>query len=129
MLYKITVRSVIDYGIFVYYQTLTLLQKNKLDKIQYSSAKRLSGTLHYTSREKLEKELGWESIRDRADNLGLTLFYKIHYNVTRPLVKCWMPSIRNTNTALRSNTVYIETSFKGLKYRKSFFSIHVQMLE
>ena len=121
LLYKITVRSVIDYSIFVYYQTLTLLQKNKLDKIQYSAAKLVSSTLHYTSREKLEKELGWESIRERADNLGLTLFHKIHCNVTRPLVKSCMPVIRNTNTALRSNTVYMETAYKGLKYRNSFF--------
>ena len=53
LLYKKPVRSVIDYSIFVYYQTLTLLQKNKLDKIQYSAAKLVSSTLHYTSREKL----------------------------------------------------------------------------
>ena len=89
--------------------------------MQYSAAKLVSSTLHYTSREKLEKELVWESIRERADNLGQTLFHKIHCNFTTPLVKCCMPVIRNTNRALRSNTVYMETTYKGSKYRNNLF--------
>ena len=92
-----------------------------LDTRQYSAAKLVSRTLHYTSRVKLEKERGWDSIRGRADTLGLILFHKKHCNVTRPLLRSSMPAIRNTNTELRPNTIYIENYFKGVKYRNIFF--------
>ena len=78
LLYKTTIISVIDYGLIVYYHSLTQTDKMKIDRIQYSAAKLVSSTMHYTSRVKLEKELGWESMKDRADYLGLTLFHKIH---------------------------------------------------
>ena len=91
LLYKTTIRSVIDYGLIVYYHSLTQTDKNKIDKIQYSAAKLVSTTMHLTSKVKLEKELGWSSIKDRADFLGLTLFHKIHCNQLRPLIKSCMP--------------------------------------
>lgn len=93
LLYKITVRSIIDYGLIVFYHTLTQVQMAKLDKIQYSAAKLVTSTLHYTSKEKLFSELGWESIKERADYLGLMLFHKIHCNMTRPLTKYLMPEL------------------------------------
>ena len=34
ILYKTTIRSVIDYGLFVYYQSLAQADKNRIDKIQ-----------------------------------------------------------------------------------------------
>ena len=44
-------------------------------------------SLHLTSAEKINSELGWESIKDRIDFLGLSLFHKINYYETRPLVR------------------------------------------
>ena len=76
LLYKTTIRSVIDYGLIVYYHSLSQTDKNKIDKIQYSAAKLVSSTMHLTSRVKLEKEMGWSSIKDRADFLALTLLKK-----------------------------------------------------
>ena len=63
LLYKTTVRLVIDYGLIVYYHSLTQTDKNRIDKIQYSAAKLVSSTIHLTSRVKLECELGWSSIK------------------------------------------------------------------
>ena len=90
----------------------------KLDKIQYSAAKLVTSTLHYTSKEKLFSELGWESI----DYLGLSLFHKIHCNMTRPLTKHLMPELLNRPQNLRSDKVYRQIPTSGLKFRKSFFS-------
>ena len=118
LLYKITVRSIIDYGLIVFYHTLTQVQMAKLDKIQYSAAKLVTSTLHYTSKEKLFSELGWESI----DYLGLSLFHKIHCNMTRPLTKHLMPELLNRPQNLRSDKVYRQIPTSGLKFRKSFFS-------
>ena len=58
MLYKIIVCSVIDYRV-----------------------------LHFTSKDKLNSELGWETIDTRIKFVGLSLFHKIHLRLTRPLVR------------------------------------------
>ena len=42
--------------------------------------------LYLTNRDKLNVELGWESISKRIEFLGLSLFHKIHLNETRPLI-------------------------------------------
>ena len=84
LLYKILVRSIMNYGLFIFYHILTQVQMSKLDKIQYSAAKHVTNTIHYTSKEKLLAELGWESIKQRADYLGLTIYHKIHCKLTRP---------------------------------------------
>ena len=46
LLYKITVRSVIDYGLPVYFKTLTQTEISRLEQIQYRAAKLVSGALH-----------------------------------------------------------------------------------
>ena len=121
LLYKLTVRSVLDYGLQIYYNTLKLTEKNRLDRIQYSAAKLVTGTLHTTSKIKLNQELGWETISDRANYLGITLFHKIHKNETRPLIKTNMQQwdIGSTNT--RSGGKYIPFKYKSLSYNNSFF--------
>ena len=87
LLYKITVRSVLDYGLPVYFDSLTQTQKMRLEQLQYRAAKLVTGALHLTSREKLNKELGWESIQKRSDILGLNIFHKIPTHETRPLIR------------------------------------------
>ena len=121
LLYKTTVRSVIDYGLIVYCNSLNQSDKNKIDKIQYTAAKLVSSTLHLTSRVKLEKELGWSSIKDRADFLGLTLFHKIHCNTLRPLVKSCMPRFSQRVSDQERVKTYIQFPFKGVYFSNSFF--------
>ena len=66
-----------DYGLMVYGTTLKLSDLNRLEQIQYKAGKIVSGALHLSSKEKLNQELGWESIKTRIDFLGLSLFHKI----------------------------------------------------
>ena len=120
-MYKTTVRSVIDYGILVYYHSLTQADKNRIDKLQYNASKLVSSTLHYTSRIKIEQELGWESISKRAEFLGLTLFQKIHCNQTRPHIKNCMPLISNRASDQTNTCIYQQFPFKGVLFSNSFF--------
>ena len=46
MLYKITVRSIKDYALPVYYHSLKVTDKAKLDRIQYAAAKVVTGVRH-----------------------------------------------------------------------------------
>ena len=84
ILYKLTVRSVIDYALPVYCKTLNQTEIARLEQIQYRAAKLVTGALHFTSKEKLNSELGWETIQKRSELLGLNFFHKIHLHETRP---------------------------------------------
>ena len=74
LLYKLTVRSVVDYALPVYYKTLKQTEIARLESLQYRAAKIVTGALHYTSKEKLNIELGWETINERGN-----LIYFIKY--------------------------------------------------
>ena len=80
----------------------------------------MSGALHYTSADKLNTELGWESIKTRAEFLGLCIFHKIHLNETRPLIRQCMPDI-NYENRLRSQGSYKSFPYISVKYSNSFF--------
>ena len=50
ILYKLQIRSVIDYGLIVFYSTLNQSDIARLNRIQYRSARLVTGALPYTSR-------------------------------------------------------------------------------
>ena len=87
ILYKQQIRSVIDYGLVLFYGGLNESDIAKLDRIQYRSAKVVTGALHFTSRIKLDQDLGWESLAERYELFGLSLFHKIAHNNVRPLLR------------------------------------------
>ena len=62
LLYKITVRSVIDYALPVYCKSLKQTELLRLENLQYRAAKIVTGAYHFTSKDKLNIELGWETI-------------------------------------------------------------------
>ena len=107
LLYKLTVRSVLEYSMIVYYHNLRACQLKRLSQVQYRAAKLCTGALHYTSQDKLEQELAWEPLSVRAESLGLTVFHKISSGLTRPLIKTCMPSIKAMTKNTRSTELYI----------------------
>ena len=82
--HPVTVRSVIDYALPVYAYNLKLTEHARLDRIPYRVAKLVTGALHFTNKEKLNTELGWENFH--FNFLGLSIFQKIHLYQTRPLI-------------------------------------------
>ena len=122
LLYKITVRSVIDYALPVYCKTLKQTELLRLEKLQYRAAKTVTGAFQFTSREKLNIELGWETIEKRSDILGLNMFQKIHLHETRPLIRKCMPKLDiDRQHELRSRGGYIPFKSYGSNHKKSFF--------
>ena len=121
LLYKLTVRRVIDYGLVIYFHKLKQTQKAKLYQVQYRAAKLCTGALKFTSQAKLEKELAWESISERADFVGLCIFHKIHLGLTRALVTKCMPKYNVILHNTRYKTTYVQPKCKGTKFHQSFF--------
>ena len=52
ILYKLTVRSIVDYALPVYCNTLKQTELSRLENLQYRAAKLVTGEFHYTNREK-----------------------------------------------------------------------------
>ena len=121
LLYKLTIRSLIDYGLIIYYNNLTQKQTDRLNQIQYKAAKIVTGALHYSSRVKLENELGWESLKIRFDFLGLTLFDKIARGMTRPLIRNCMTQLNITNVNTRIKTEFKRHKYLNVNHQRSFF--------
>ena len=122
VLYKLTVRSVIDYALPVYYKSLKQTDIARLENLQYRAGKVVTGALHYTSKEKLNLELGWESIVERGNMLCLNIFHKIHLHETRPLVRTCMPKLDIEKSCItRSKGGYIPFKPKDDKFNTSFF--------
>ena len=79
----------------VYLNSPKQTEIGQLNRLQYNAAKLVSGTLHLSSGDKHNKDLGWETLTDRAKCLGLAGFHKIHRVETRPLVRQNMPVYSN----------------------------------
>ena len=122
ILYKLTVRSVLDYGLPVYYNSLKQTEKVRLENLQYRAAKVVTGTFKFSSQQKLYIELGWETIQMRSDILGLNIFQKIHKRETRSLILKCMPKVKyETTMNLRSFGGYLPYPSNGSQFSKSFF--------
>ena len=106
----------------IYANTLKMNEIARLEKIQYQAAKLVTGTLHFTSKDKLNTELGWESIKKRIDFLGLCLFQKMHLHLTRPLVRKFMPKLDwNKDQRTRSKGGYLPYNNFRNKFLNSYF--------
>ena len=121
LLYKVCVRSVIEYGLVLYWHTLKPTEAARLNQIQYRASKLVTGALHFTSQTRLEADLSWETIADRAKLLGICIFHKIHLLQTRPLIRRCLPELNNNIT--RQAGTYKPIKYYGLKYKNSFFPI------
>ena len=120
LLYKLTIRSLIDYGLIIYFNNLTPKQNDRLNQVQYKSAKVVTGALHYTSRVKLELELGWEPLKARFDFLGLTLCQKIATGRTRPLIGNCMTELNLTNVTTRTKSEFKRHKYLSVNHDRYF---------
>ena len=51
LLYKVIVRSIIDYALPIYANNLRVSELARLERIQYKAAKLVTGGFHFTSQE------------------------------------------------------------------------------
>ena len=79
-IYKTFVRPHLDYGDMIYDQTYNASFHRKLESVQYSACLAITGTIRGTSYEKLNQELGLETLQHRRWFQKLCLFYKIVNN-------------------------------------------------
>ena len=91
----------------------------RLDNIQYRAGKIVTGVFHFTNKQKLNAELGWENITQRGDLLSLSFFHKVHLHETRPLIRNCMPKVNlEALPQTRSKIGYISSKYRGAYFEK-----------
>ena len=93
----------------------------KLESVQYSAARAVTGTWKGTSREKLYIELGWESLSSRRWSRRLTLFYKILNNLTPLYTKEPIPQSHQSNYSLRNQNVVGRIRVRTEQFQSGFY--------
>ena len=86
MLYKTTIRPVLDYGDIIYNACLKS-ESDSIEKCQRKAALICTGAFRHTSNERLLNELGWEKMESLRVIHRLTLFYKIYRSLTPPYLR------------------------------------------
>ena len=79
-IYKSFVRPHLDYGDILYHQPYNEIINSKLGSIQYNDTLAITGTIKGTSRSKLYKGLGRESLKSRRTLRHLCAFHKLVSN-------------------------------------------------
>ena len=121
IMFKMHVRSCIDYCIQVFGPSLNATQIDKLDKLQYRAARIATMALKFTSKQKLFIDLGWESIDKRIEYLSLCLFHKIHIHETRTQIRQCLPPVNQYPNLTRSNKHYNTYPETNTDFCNSFF--------
>ena len=124
VLFKLHVRSSIDYAITVFGPSLNDSQIKTLDNLTYRAARLVTGAQKYTSSEKLLNELGWENTTKRIEYLCLTQFYKIIHRQTTPLVHECLPPRLNSNYP--TNRTFQHYPFMSSFFVNSFFPFTIK---
>ena len=80
-IYKTFVRPVIDYADIIYGKPLTESFKGKLEMVQYNTALAITVAFKGTSRDRINRELGLESLAERRWSRRIFFFHKIIYGL------------------------------------------------
>ena len=130
-IYKMHVRSHLDYCDIIFHRPKLLNDVNlsityncymaMLESVQYQAALAITGAWKGTSREKIYKELGWESLDSRRVFRRLCQFYKIINGHTpeylRSLISPPRLLLYGTRSTNPRNVIHCRTD----KYQHSFF--------
>ena len=83
-----------------------------IERVQYKAALIVSGCWQGTSRERLYKELGWESLSDRRWARRLTILYTINNGLAPSYLSNHIPQRNEISVNLRNrvdSTPFIRT--------------------
>ena len=128
---KALVRSHLDYCDIIYHmpskqnQALLGMTLNsvmeKVERIQYQSALAISGAWHGSSRTKLYKELGWESLSDRRMGRRILQIHKIFNNMTPSYLNDKLPPKCRALFSGNTRNTFRQIICKSNRYMNSFF--------
>ena len=93
----------------------------KLESVQYSAARAITGAWKGTSRKKLLEELGWETLDLRRWSRRLVLFYKIVNNITPAYTRDPIPHLHELPYSFRARAAIGQIYARTDKYKSTFY--------
>ena len=111
-IYKSFIRPHLDYGAIIFEQPKNESFCKKNESVQYNAALAITGAIQSTSREKVYKELGFETLKSRRWLKKLCCFHKIKNNGIPSYLAELIPSeyhLRNTQNARNITTCSCRT--------------------
>ncbi len=130
-MYKLYVRPNLDYGDVIYHIPAKVCEfsgikslpnlMEKLESVQYSAARAVTGAWRGTSREKLYAELGWETLSSRRWSRRLVLLYKFLNNLTPEYTTNPIPPLRQPRYSLRNQDAIGRIKARTEKFKSSFY--------
>lgn len=109
-IYKTFIRSHLDYGDIIYDQPSNASLPYKIESIQYNAALAITGTIRGTSREKIYRELGLESLSTRRWMCCLCHHYRVLNNKSPEYLFSLTPQCpNNIQTHLFADTSLLKT--------------------
>ena len=93
----------------------------RLESVQYSAARAITGAWKGTSRKKLLEELGWETLDLRRWNRRLVLFYKLFDNITPAYTRDPIPHIDELPYSFRARAAIGRIYARTDKYKATFY--------
>ena len=127
-IYKSFVRPNLDYGGIIFDKPNNESFKSRIESIQYKACIAITGAIPGTSRERLYRELGLESLSDRCWFRKLTFFYKIVKGLPPPHLTKYVNLRCNSNYQTRSGNKnnLQEFSCRTNSFKYSFFPFCVR---
>ena len=124
-IYKLYVRPRLDYGNIIYHRHDPEMLQNftrRLEQIQYSAALAVAGAWRGTNRQKLYKELGWESLYKRRWFRRLGRFFNLRRTGTPGYLYTELPMGRTLKYDLRNKSEYEEPFSKTKRLSNAYFT-------
>ena len=121
VLYKSVVRSYLEYADIVW-DGCCDVDRDLLESLQYESARLVTGALKSTHRHSLLKETAWITLKDRRNDHGLIMMYKIVNNLVNTyLSELFLENASSrSNRSSRANDNLIVLFARTERYKKSF---------
>ena len=123
-IYKLYVRPHLDYGDIIYHRYDPEMQSHftrTLEQTQYSAALAVTGAWRGTSRQRLYKELGWESLYDRRWYRRLCHFFALKKQHLPQYLVTEIPNERQLTYNLRDPRVYEQNIGRTKRFANTYF--------
>ena len=123
-IYKLYVRPYLDYGDIIYHKYDPPMRLNftqRLERIQYCAALAVTGAWRGTSRERLYRELGWESLYHRRCYRRLCHFYNLIKSHSPEYLFAQIPPERNVSQNLRRIRSYDQNIGRTARFANTYF--------
>ena len=122
-IYKSFFRPLLDYADIIYDKPYSESFKEKLEAVQYNTCLAITGAIRGTSRERLYRELGLETLNNRRWSRKLFFFHKIIKGASPSYLQkilCFR-NAQHYQTRSKSKKIIEKTKAKTKAFENSFF--------